>query len=231
MRKPDPHAATVADAPETRRTTFIRGPHGVREALYSCNHGFFDSMDTEAKAYFLGLLLADGSITKKQVSLEVNVKDIELIEKFAAAIEATHPVKFTKRNSVKIQIGSMRLISRLAEYGVTTRKSFNCSPPEISSVLRRHFWRGCLDGDGSLGIYSRAKWKRPPMYRVYFVGSEKMVAGFLEFVRTLTPDCLSEITPKGRVFAASIYADHARAVFNALYGNSTVFLTRKATAF
>jgi DNA invertase Pin-like site-specific DNA recombinase len=74
--------------------------HGVprrssSEALrrYSCDHSFFDEIDTEAKAYWLGFIAADGCVTDKNVlSISLSSRDHDHLLRFKADIQASHPV-------------------------------------------------------------------------------------------------------------------------------------------
>ena len=52
------------------------------------NGAYFKHIDTEAKAYLVGLLLADGCITKhhgvyRQIQLHLSTKDIEIVKLLA----------------------------------------------------------------------------------------------------------------------------------------------------
>lgn len=55
------------------------------------NHNYFDNIDTEEKAYFLGFLVADGCLTKdvrksgflsKRINFSNSIWDKEIIERF-----------------------------------------------------------------------------------------------------------------------------------------------------
>jgi transposase len=56
---------------------------------YTVNHGYFNEIDTEEKAYFLGLLYADGCNVKgnNAVVLCLAEQDIDMLKRFATAIE------------------------------------------------------------------------------------------------------------------------------------------------
>ena len=53
---------------------------------YYYNKHFFDVIDTEEKAYWLGFMYADGYITSKsfRIGLSLAIKDIEHLRKFNA---------------------------------------------------------------------------------------------------------------------------------------------------
>ena len=55
---------------------------------YSVNDNYFENIDSEDKAYFLGFMMADGNLSKGQhteeyirVNLHLQVSDIEILEK------------------------------------------------------------------------------------------------------------------------------------------------------
>lgn len=128
---------------------------------YTCNYSFFDSIDNEANAYFLGLFYADGynDQNKGQITLGFAEKDRELVEKFKIAIEATHPISIAnrKRENVNAQpfhklfINSRPLSDSLAKHGCVQAKTHILDKlPEMEESLLRHFVRGYFDGDGSV---------------------------------------------------------------------------------
>ncbi len=66
------------------------------------NDCYFSNIDTEDKAYFIGLLMADGSINKRRgeytiVSLHTSIVDIDIVEK----------LKYFTQSENKIYIGKM----------------------------------------------------------------------------------------------------------------------------
>lgn len=131
---------------------------------YTLDEKFFDGIDTEEKAYFLGLLYADGYIHEKKyiISLELAEKDKALILKFRKALgtnrpilkrESWHSIKgklyFTK--TWRLAISSKYMISALAKLGCYQNKSLTLKFPNSNQVpnkFRNHFIRGYFDGDG-----------------------------------------------------------------------------------
>ena len=55
---------------------------GSTSRKYSSNFSYFESIDTEHKAYWLGVLYADGCVSKKNNSLRFSSIDKEWIETF-----------------------------------------------------------------------------------------------------------------------------------------------------
>ena len=130
---------------------------------YSFNEDYFAEIDTEGKAYWLGYILADGSVmTRKSKSsrhygLALQSIDLELLEKFKRDIDYTGPIKTRSKggsfdNSKPghyLVINRMSLSSQLLKYKVDS----SCiHMPEVEESLVRHLIRGIFDGDGS--VYS-----------------------------------------------------------------------------
>lgn len=64
---------------------------------YKVNHNYFEKIDTEEKAYWLGFLYADGYVRihkqrSGQLKLKLKKMDIEHIEKFKNTIESTQTI-------------------------------------------------------------------------------------------------------------------------------------------
>lgn len=135
-----------------------RDPVGVRQ--HKVNDDFFEVIDTEEKAYWLGFLTTDGWITKgntyrpNTVGIHLANKDKDHLEKFKKAIDSDYEIHVNKsnNNSVYYSVVSEKMVADLAQYGVVICKTGRCYFPEglISQELVRHYWRGCVDGDGCL---------------------------------------------------------------------------------
>ena len=125
---------------------------------YSLNERFFDEIDSEEVAFFTGLLLADGHISESEggsVSIELQDRDVDVLEKLKGALNYTGPVLRRQRKSdgrfyVKLCVNNGSLVRALRVHGVVPRKTFIASAPKIRLDLQRHFWRGMVDGDDSL---------------------------------------------------------------------------------
>jgi hypothetical protein len=135
---------------------------------FKFNEKFFDKIDTEKKAYWLGFLYADGSQNGNQFQMCLKIDDKGHLEKFKIAIDAEHLVKeIVKKNHKKFigalfQISSKYFCKSLENQGCVKNKTFIVKFPNIDSNLHRHFIRGVFDGDGTIGImnkkYGYKKW-------------------------------------------------------------------------
>jgi len=127
---------------------------------YTLNEHYFDSIDTEDKAYFLGLLYADGFNGEDSGEIEISLKDkdIKILEKMNNSIGSNKPIKYrsiTNKNGLtgryaRLWIHSKIMSKRLAELGCWQRKSLTLEFPKketIPTKLIPHFVRGFFDGN------------------------------------------------------------------------------------
>jgi hypothetical protein len=125
---------------------------------------YFDIIDTQEKAYFLGLMFADGnnSISDNSSIVSINLQegDKEILEKFSMAIFDKVILKFhdnsedNHKNQYLLRINNKRMCKQLEKLGCIPNKSLTLKWPQwlIDPDLQRHFIRGYFDGDGT--IYS-----------------------------------------------------------------------------
>jgi len=121
---------------------------------------FFKEIDTEEKAYFLGLLFADGHISTeekkyKQVIIRLCEDDLSLLEKMSSIIECNEPVytapqanRYSTKGQFSLHLG--REWDNLKDYA---KKDIL---PNIQKDLLHHFVRGIFDGDGCISIDKRS---------------------------------------------------------------------------
>lgn len=120
---------------------------------------YFDVIDTENKAYYLGLLLADGSKAtgRNAVSIDLQEPDSYILntlrEEAAPHVELkTYPNHGVYRNHLRVRLlmTNKRLATSLVKLGMVPQKSTLLgAATDIDECLRHHFVRGYFDGDGS----------------------------------------------------------------------------------
>jgi hypothetical protein len=144
-----------------KRMLHARGIAWPRHDRYSLNARTFDDADTEAKAYYLGLLTADGCVfataNSYRVILSLEATDAYLVHGFRDLLDAQHPVAIRNRKAAKpqavVQIGSKYLGESLIRYGICPRKAMHTYIPFdlLPDNMLRHYLRGLFDGDGYFG--------------------------------------------------------------------------------
>ncbi|MDB4930518.1 MAG: hypothetical protein JWM10_3002 [Myxococcaceae bacterium] len=201
---------------------------GVAHRRYACDHHYFDTIDTEAKAYWLGFLAADGCVTGGKVCLGLKDSDRGHLEKWRAALGATHPIgQSTKEmdgrifGTVYVYIASPELARALAPLGIVPRKSLTYTPPTLRPDLMRHFWRGMVDGDGCISL------SRPSgRWSAELCGSRDVVEGFACWAATVTGTS-ARAHARRSIFKFRVADLKAVALLHALYDGATVYLDRK----
>jgi hypothetical protein len=129
---------------------------------YKLNEDYFNIIDDEYKAYWLGFIYADGCINNKKncnLAIKLSVKDFNHLEKFCKCIETNKPVRKYKNNNgfgkgneyCIITICSKNIVNQLINKGCFENKSLILKFPEfLKEDLIKHFIRGYFDGDGSI---------------------------------------------------------------------------------
>lgn len=123
-----------------------------------CEETIFDKIDTPSKAYWLGVLYADGYVDMRGYYTVLETKDLDWLEQFKSFMKSEHTIY--KGNGTHIlSIGSKYLNSSLQQYGVIPNKTYdhNIDVYVPEKELESHFWRGAMDGDGCIGYYPTVK--------------------------------------------------------------------------
>ena len=137
------------------------GVRGRRRDFYPVDERYFQKIDTHEKAYWLGVMYADGYVTKTDV-VGLGMIDKEHIEKFKSAIGAENN-KIRERDQLNrngirsnnkmysLQITSHLMASDLIANGCVRNKTYYLNDlPNLPDDLMWDFVRGVIDGDGSI---------------------------------------------------------------------------------
>lgn len=150
---------------------------------YTFNEEFFDKIDTEEKAYFLGFFFADGNNNTTQLRLSITDKDV--VEKFKTAVNYDGPIKEVAprkkgwKTQYLISLCSTKICDGARRCGCIENKTFFTRLPKNNILpfdLIRHFLRGLLDGDGSIIKNKKNK------YWISYVGPEDFMSDISRFL-------------------------------------------------
>lgn len=121
------------------------------------NEHFFENIDCEEKAYFLGLLISDGNVfvdtasnRQASISITLNTKDEYLLKSFKQELNTNTSIGHDGRGCSQIAVRSNVMAKDLAKYGVVPRKSLDTFLPSVPKDVVPHLLRGIMDGDGSV---------------------------------------------------------------------------------
>lgn len=213
--------------------------HSQATRKYDLDESFFEKIDSEEKAYFLGFIYADGGIVNNSITLALQQRDYNILERLVFALKTNQPIKtYTRKDKTcfcKISISSKKIINDLHNLGVTPRKSLTLNFPNkriVPNNLLNHFIRGYFDGDGSLTILNKSYGKA----NVSFVSTK----GFLTALQSLLKNickCNSSIVDikhlKQNITKRLVMCGNLQIIkfLNWLYNGSCVYLQRKYEKF
>ena len=123
---------------------------------YDVNELFFENIDTKEKAYFLGLIMSDGSVSDRSIIISLQERDRSILEKFKKTIEYTGPLalqvskNIDHQSSSILRIYSRELVKSLSIIGCGKGKTYTLRFPDLKEEFYSHFIRGFFDGDGCI---------------------------------------------------------------------------------
>jgi len=213
--------------------------NGQANRTHFFNENYFDVIDTQEKAYWLGFIHADGSLVfdKKRnritcLDICIHRRDDNLIEQFVRDIDGdtTKIERFinNRRPMTRIRLRSPVLIETLCNLGVQPNKSFRNDGALIKDRdYFRHYLRGYFDGNGSV-------YKAREHIRMQIIGPEKLCQDFFAGIER-------EVGVKGGNVYPSPHSDRhillyqtnkqCISIANWMYDDATRYLKRKKDLF
>ena len=226
---------------------------GYKGFVYETNlffdKNFFRSINSEAKAYFLGLMFSDGWVLKNEprFGLGLKITDLHIIKTFKKYIKAKKEIYFndkttTNRNinpetQATLTLNSQITKNHLMRLGIIPRKSLKIKFPNNKKVpdkYLKHFVRGYFDGDGSISKSKRVDFTCGS--RVFLIGLRKILESKLSMInlrienRTQSTN-LSKTNRSKRLYIQQ--KEYIKKLFFYMYSNtnSELRLKRKYLAY
>lgn len=207
---------------------------------YPVKEHFFDKIDTEEKAYILGLLYADGYNDEHGACiLALQERDKEILDKITKIIQPTKPLRYSIRkigvNCYTLAIENFHITQCLKKVGCVKAKSLILKFPTTEQVptnLINHFIRGYFDGDGCItkseSIRSNCTFS--------LEGNDLFL---FKLQKILMDVCNLKYTKpyqrhKGRKSSINIRycgTNQIKRIFDYLYKDATIYLNRKYNKF
>lgn len=218
---------------------------------YHCDENYFENINTEEKAYWLGFLTADGFIQKecregcsRKVGMSLAEIDKGHIEKFKKAINAENPISTYKvskgynENTVysRIMISSEKMATDLIDKGCVEHKSNILKFPteeQVPKEFLKDFIRGYFDGNGSIKITKGSnKTKHYDNYQIAIVSTDDMLNKMQDYF--LSQGAMYQRhklykRKKEHIVSCFDFGDNVQSLIflEWLYGNANVYLDRK----
>lgn len=191
---------------------------------------YFEIINTAKKAYFLGLIVADGSVVlhnnKYTFRIELISSDDylirELILELGGNLSDLHQSVRAGRNPTSYFSFSDKIFTdNLAKYGVVPNKTYTAYFPDIPKEYYRDFIRGYFDGDGTVYMNKH-------LVRAAFYGNRLIVESIKQFL--MEDIALSNVGIVNRGKHTSIHLGSQKVLlnfFNLYYKDSDIYMTRK----
>lgn len=194
---------------------------------YVIDTNYFNNIDNQNKAYWLGFIMADGYNSGKFI--RIDIQDEGHLEKLRDDIfyDKDMPIRIkyspTNKPVYYLTIQNSKLVSDCEKLGITKNKSLTTQYPDIPSEFDRDFIRGLFDGDGCLSYSMDGNYRR---YTFSIVGSESLMNSLIKKLSGLGVNL--RFRKMKSIFA--IYLRGNRQIIKLLdylYNNSSVYLERK----
>ena len=143
---------------------------------YDLNENYFDEINTQNKAYILGLLYADGNVTKNKYAMQLSLQedDKHILDEIKNELKTDIPLYYKERhdhlkNVYCLIINNMHMHQALINKGVIPQKTFFVQYPDfLDKNLIRHFIRGYFDGDGCF-YYGKRKDRKNSYHALFSI--------------------------------------------------------------
>jgi hypothetical protein len=197
---------------------------------------YFD-LETDFDSYAYGFIIADGSLnlnTRNRGRLQVEIKysDLDLLRQFQSAYGGSIRTRERVTNYSKGELYKtatwtqckLDFRTELISYGYPIKnKSITASSPKVLVYDDVAFWRGYIDGNGSLGMTARG---------IPFVSatikSEWLKSSYLVFIhKYLGIDLKVSRNKRDNIYNIMISNAGGEELAMLLYSNATVYLQRK----
>lgn len=204
---------------------------------YYCNFDFFKKIDTEAKAYFLGLLYADGNVSLNKNIMQISLQDGDkhILEQFKSSMNANYPITSFQPKGERRQkqnyfrVCSPKIKTDLIKLGCIPAKSLILkfpTPEQVPDHLIHHFMRGYFDGDGGI--------KHRDSIPVSFMicGTKNFCSKYQKIlINNCNLNCV-KLSKNKKIFELNYGGIHSlNRIYDFLYRDATIYLNRKYNLF
>lgn len=196
----------------------------------------FDIKNKE-HAYIIGLLQADGHFSeytrnRGRVSLELSIKDKDILEKIdkiltcnSSIYERTRDIKIDKYDynftSTKLTFFDFDTRESLKKYLPISSKSNLIEKPD--NIVEIDYWRGIIDGDGSIGIT-----KNNIPFISLITCSEKIANQYIEFLeKNIGCKKITSRNKRDQAYVINVNIEYAQKLAKLLYYENCLSIDRK----
>jgi hypothetical protein len=207
-----------------------------RKRKYSINHNFFTTIDSEEKAYILGFIYADGSVSDVNNTLNITLKASEklFLEAINHMMGSDYKLHMNKgrynslcpvTEKVVLSICSKQIVNDLISLGCTPRKSDTLQFPFIREDLMCHFMRGYFDGDGTVFLHLKK------YIRFGIIGTYEFCKSYIDVLKLDVTIYKEKRTDKNVWYINIGNKKTVFKIYNFLYKEHSICLKRKYDVF
>lgn len=205
---------------------------------YEIDTSYFEKVDTEDKAYFLGLLYADGNLATSEYSVSISLqeKDKDILETFREKMNYSNTLKLVSyrkkgyQDQYKLHFCNRKMYKDLIKLGCIPAKSLILKFPSTEIVpdfLLSHFIRGYFDGDGCVFVTPEKRGG------IIILGTEEFLS---DMNSVLQKECgMKDRKPtktQSRAYEYECRSKPEVKIFEEyIYRDATIFLKRKKEKF
>jgi hypothetical protein len=141
-------------------------------------------------AWIVGLITTDGNLSKMGHGVTITSKDIDLLECARRCLALSNRVGWSSGGlgggTYRLQWRSLVFYDWLVSIGLTPRKSLTIGPLAVPDAYFPDFFRGCIDGDGTVLVYTdryHATKKASYVYTRLYVSLVSASRPFVDWMR------------------------------------------------
>jgi hypothetical protein len=233
------NASTICRIIKQNEPNIIRS-NKINSRKYYVDESYFEKIDNEHKAYWLGFLYADGYISynnnQKIVGIALSEKDIDHVTAFKQDLNATYNIHtyqssgYSDGRYCRLAITSDKMFDDLCRCGVVERKTNILVPPSkeiINDNLISHFIRGYFDGDGCI-TYANTEHTD---FKITILSTAEMlnyIKAYIEENKIATINKLYKRHENDIVHNIDLAGNYqVRKFLDCIYCNATIYLQRK----
>jgi len=203
------------------------------------NTDFFETIDSQEKAYWLGFMFGDGYISEKAPwTVILTSIDQDHIRRFANTVEYTGNIATTRggyegsKEQARLTICRKKMCQDIRKYG---RKANDDGIPEIPTHLMPHYIRGYFDADGSVFLVNTTASTNKQKYaylNAQIIGNIPFIHELKELLQSLDITSTIKASKSEQMIYLCIAGGHnMRKLHQYMYADSTVSLPRKEEKF
>lgn len=195
---------------------------------YNVDIDFFKKMDIEEKWWVLGWLYSDGNVNETRMRINLQARDIDVLEKIKYLMKYDGPLHFKKspketwQDQYELCIGRGEIVEDLKLLGCVPAKSNILEwPKNLPEEFVWAFLRGIFEGDGSIGGTRGLQ--------ITFTGSKIFNKDLLTFLRSVGIQC-QEYFRADKEHSSQIMTtkiSESMKLMRLLYNNPTIYMNRK----